>query len=79
MNDAGNAELFGNEKVAALISATIDIADELGCNLLEMAHACRCLSVACLVMAGQEAREIQEEKEGNANEMLVVQQEDVLD
>ena len=70
--------LLDQEKVNALISAAAGAALNLGCNWLECAQAFRALMISSLVKIGGNAREILLEG-GDAGEMLVVQEEDVLD
>ena len=71
-------ELFDQSKVENLIAAISKSAQELECNWLEVAQACKSCHAAAIELMGQNARKINEE--GDAmNEMLVVQPEDALD
>lgn len=73
-------KLLDQEKVNALINASAEAAQDLGCNWLECAQAFRALMNSSLAMIGANAREILLEQEGgDAGEMLVVQGEDELD
>lgn len=72
-------DVFDHEKALALMPVIMDVAKGRGCNLLELAHACKCVRAVCRNEMGENARKILDAKEGNVNEMLVVQQEDALD
>ena len=79
MKETEMVDVFDHGKALALIPAILDSAEKLGCNLLETAHACKCVRAVCLVEMGGNARKILEAKEGEVDEMLVVQKEDALD
>lgn len=88
-------EMFDLERANKLINDAATLATESGCTLVECVHAFKILAKGCAELIGGNAREILLEgdwlndsvldsklrvvKGGDANEVLVVPEEDVLD